>query len=151
MYCTIDVCSPETIVMWWLNILVEISHSYYDVERKDSNLSTEIWHGMQYMFLNRPCRRKHRFYRNVSSKISGNEYGRLKIETFRKHYITYALFCFPLSFLHSLSPHREARAGTIVQTYSTPKYRHLREDMALGQFPLSQGIKVGDVMFRYPC
>ena len=94
MYCTIDVYSPETIIMWWLNILVEISHNYYDLERKDSKLSTEIWHGMQYMFLKRTCRRKHKFYRYVSSKISGNEYGRLKIETCRRHYITYALFVF---------------------------------------------------------
>ena len=151
MYCTIDVYSPETIIMWWLNILVEISHNYYDLERKDSKLSTENWHGMQYMFLKRKCRRKHKFYRYESSKISGNEYGRLKIETCRKHYITYALFCFPVSFLHSLSAHCGATAGTIVQTYSTPEYRHLRGDMGLGEFPLSQGIKVADVMFRYPC
>ena len=151
MYCTIDVYSPDTIIMWWLNILVEISHTYYDLERKDSKLSTEIWHGMQYMFLKRTCRRKHKFYRYVSSKISGNEYGRLQIETGRKHYITYALFCFPVLFFHSLSAHCGARAGTIVQTYSTPEYRYLRDDMGLGEFPLSQGIKVGDVMFRYPC
>ena len=50
-----------------------------------------------------------------------------------------------------MSAHCGARDGTIMQTYSTPEYRHLREDMGLGEFPLSQGIKVGDVMFRYPC
>ena len=93
----------------------------------------------------------HKFYRYVGSKISGNEYERINISICRKHYIIVALFSFPVSFLHSLSAHCGARASTIVQTYSTPEYRHVREDMGLGEFPISHGIKVGDVMFRYPC
>ena len=142
MYCTIDVYSPETTIMWWLNILVEISHNYYDLERKDSKLSTENWHGMQYMFLKRKCRRKHKFYRYESSKISGNEYGRLKIETCRKHYITYALFCFPVSFLHSLSVHCGAGAGTIVQTYSTPNIDISGKTWVWGSFPFPRASKL---------
>ena len=124
--------------MSWLNILVEVSHNYYDLERKDSKLSTEIWHGMQYMFLKRTCRRKQKFYRYVSSKISANEYGRLNIETCRKH----ALFCFPVSFLHSLSAHCGARDGTIVQTYSTPEYRHVRKTWVWGSFPFPRASKL---------
>ena len=42
MYCTIDVYSPEMIIMSWLKILVEISHNYYNLQGKDSKLSTEI-------------------------------------------------------------------------------------------------------------
>ena len=68
MYSTIDVYSPDTIIMWWLNIPVGISHNNYDLERKDSKLSTDIWNSMQYMFLKRTFRRKQKFYRYVSSK-----------------------------------------------------------------------------------
>ena len=36
-----------------------------------------------------------------------------------------------VSFLHSLSAHCGPRAGTIVQTYTTPQYRSVRENLGL--------------------
>ena len=56
--------------------------------------------------------------------------------------ITYALFCFPVSFLHSLSAHCGAGAGTIVQTYSTPNIDISGKTWVWGSFPFPRASKL---------
>ena len=56
--------------------------------------------------------------------------------------ITYALFCFPVSFLHSLSANCGAGAGTIVQTYSTPNIDISGKTWVWGSFPFPRASKL---------